>query len=197
MRLKFPYKNGVRKRYSLAHGWGYLSLLLLVFTCSGCFINQPGKMHPETIQLKAGELAFFQEEYNRAYALFSETAEKSQNPTIKNIALYNLACTKLALSENEDEFIEAMKLFDKWQSLKPERPKVENPLLVVQIIQKIAQLRQQERLECIKNDKEMKDIIQHQNNQINKLNKLIKILQYQISELENIDQEIQEKRKNN
>ena len=197
MILKFSYKNSVcTKRFG--HGCGYLSLLLLIFVFSGCcFLNQPGKMHPETIRLKAGETAFFQEEYNRAGALFSETAEKSQNPRIQNIALYNLACTKLALSDNEDEFIEAMELLDNWQPLKPEKTNFENPLLVIQLLQNLTQLNRQERLEYIKTNKAMKAVVKHQNNQINELKKMIKILQYQISELENIDQEIQEKRKTN
>ncbi len=197
MRLKFPFNNSICKQHSLGHGCGYWSLLLLVFAFSGCCLVNPGKMHPETIRLKAGEAAFFQGEYNRADALFSETAEKSQNPTIQNIALYNLACTKLALSDNEAEFVAAMELLKKWQPLKPEKPNLENPLLVIQIIQKVTRLKQQERLKYIKTNKQMKAIVKHQNHQISELEKMIKILQYQISELENIDQEIQEKRKTN
>ncbi len=182
----------------LGHGYGYIMVLCFYLTLSGCcLVNQTGKNNAEIKTLESGETAFFKEKYIRADEIFTLVANQSKDPRIQNIARYNLACTKLIRSETQENFAEAMELLNQWHPVKPLNTPIENPLLLIQNLKKIADTKTQDQLEFLKKNQEMEMRLKRQNTKNIQLEKLIKTLQYQILELENIDQEIQEKRKTN
>lgn len=179
-------------------GYGYILLLCFCLTLSGCYLgNQSGKNYAEIKILESGEIAFFKEDYTRADEIFTRIANQSKDPCIQNIARYNLACTKLIQSETQEKFTEAMAIFSQWHPVKSANNPIENPLLVIQTLKKIADAKKKYQLEILEKNQEMDALLNKKNTKISQLEKLIKTLQYQISELENIDQEIQEKRKAN
>lgn len=189
-------KTTISKGFS--RGYGYILLLCFCLTLSGCYLgNQPGKNYAEIKTLKSGETAFFKEEYTRADEIFTLIANQSKDPGIQNIARYNLACTKLIQSETQEKFTEAMALLSQWHPVKSANNPIENPLLVIQTLKKIADANKKYQLEILEKNQAMDTLLKKENTKICQLEKLIKTLQYQISELENIDQEIQEKRKAN
>ncbi|MBU1343002.1 MAG: hypothetical protein KKE44_25140 [Proteobacteria bacterium] len=182
--------------------YGFILAMVFCFAISGCHPVKvpekvPEKMQSETNDLTAGETAFFQKNYNSADTLFNLIMEKSQDPNIKNIALYNLACTRLLTFQNEHEFIEAKKLLNMWHPLTEKGLHSENPLFLIQAFENILGVKEKERLESLKKNEDMDIIVKHQNKKILKMELMIKTLQHQILELENIDQEIEEKRKTN
>ncbi|MCP3942719.1 MAG: hypothetical protein GY710_14690 [Desulfobacteraceae bacterium] len=195
MMIKFMGKTKINKECYI-----YRTILLMFFclTISGCCLtNQPGKIRPELNELKAGETAFFKRKYTQAETIFTSILNKNPDPNIKNTALYNLACTKLARSENKAEFIKAMELLNKWLPSKPAKAHFENPQLLIQSIREIEGLKKQDQLESLEKNKKINAIVENQTDKIIKLEKSIKTLKYQISELENIDHEVQEKRQAN
>lgn len=216
-------KNRIFKGGCLEHVYCWILGMVFCLILSGCGvvkmseINQPEIKQPEVKQLEAnqaeikqleikqpeikdleaGENAFFQKQYGDAAAIFSLIVDRSKDPGLKNIALYNLACTKLVVSENEYEFIEAMTLLSEWSPSKGENGFFENPLLLIPALWKTAEVNKKERLEILKKNKALNAMVKHQNKEIVKMKQIIQNFQRQISELETIDQEIQEKRKTN
>ena len=176
----------------------FILVIFFFLTVSGCVpVKVPEKVNSETNDLEAGETAFFQKDYTAAHTRFSFMIKKSEDAEVRNIALYNLACTKLMTSGNEQDFSEAMGLLNNWKPSKKGRLHSENPLLMFQAFQKIANSKKKARLENLKKGQAMNTIVKHQNKKIMQLKQMIKTLQHQILELEHIDQEIQERRKTN
>ena len=155
------------------------------------------KIIPKTGELKKGEKAFFQKKYDRAATIFKYIIETSKDPTVKNAALYNLACTKLITSKNKTDTIKAMKMIEKWHSSKESKIHFENPLVLLITFQEIFNFEEKERLKSIKMNKKNDTIVKDKEKRIIELEQMIKTLQHQILELENIDQTIQEKRQTN
>jgi len=151
--------------------------------------NQPG-----IDELKTGETAFFQKNYTQAAAVFTRIAKENTDPRVNDIARYNLACTKLAMAENEQAFDKAMIWLTQWHPFEPSETVSENPRLLIQLFREIADSKRQTQLESRKKNDTLSATVKAQNKKILKLKELIKTLQFQISELENIDQELQEKR---
>ncbi|MCK5683981.1 hypothetical protein KAJ27_07665 [bacterium] len=104
-------------------------------------------------ELTKGENAFFQNNYRQAADIFSSILEKSKDPIIRNIALYDLACTKLISSKCDDDIIQGMKMLEKWRLSKKSDKHIENPLILVLAFQKILNFEEQERLKKMKTDK--------------------------------------------
>lgn len=195
----------INKENKVCNGcsWGYHYCFIILLFCYlplGChYKNYVGlkKNQPGIEEFKAGETAFFQKNYTQAAAVFTKVAKENRDPKFKNITRYNLACTKLAMAQNEQAFDEAMSLLNLWHPFQPVKTPTENPKLLIQLVREIADLKKQTQLESQKKINSLTATTKAQNKKILKLQKLTKTLQYQISELENIDQEIQEKRKTN
>jgi hypothetical protein len=140
--------------------------------------------------LKKGENAFLKGEYKTALPIFRAVYKNSNETVIKNVALYNLASLRLILSDNKADLYYAMGMLNSWKPSKNSSVLVENPLFLLLSIRKIIGITTKNRLQGKKRS----------DGKINKLQKMIKTLQYQISELQKIDKEIQaiqEKRKIN
>lgn len=158
-------------------------------------MKEPVNFQPQTPDLGKGETAFLQGNYKAASQIFKRILNGNEEPDVKNTALFNLACTKLVTSGNEKEFQAAIQLLNQWKILK--RPSVycEDPRLLLPGFGKMSDFNTKERERCLKSKKTHQTLVKSQNQKIIKMEKRIKTLQHQISELESIDQEIQEKRK--
>lgn len=178
-----------------------LRFFLIISLCligSGCsHIELSGSIQPETNDLELGENAFFQKDYRAAEKIFTMIIDNNTNPNRINSAQYSLACTRLAQSKTEQEINEAMALLKKWSLSTLAGNQIENAQLLIPGLEKTIKLKEKEQGEGLKKNKQMVEIMNDQKKTIVKLKQMIKTLKHQISELESIDQEIQEKRKNN
>ncbi len=161
-----------------------------------------GKPAPdyEIRELKKGEEAFFDEYYQEANRLFTLISSSSGNEIYQKHALYGIACLKMMTAENAEEYKQALEqaleLLDDWQ-----KPEIEtagfrkNKWMLISALKKQSHL-----LECepeikLVYSKKSKGDLKKQQKEIDELKSTIKKLQHQISVLEAIDQEIEEKRK--
>lgn len=183
----------------------------LLFLLTGCnAVQLVVSFDPELQQLREGEKAFDLGNYEEANDIFTEIYDSNVSKQTKNTALYNLACTRIITSKNEEDFINAVKLLDAWQKTYPSVIYVENPDLVISalkmrasaIIKEHAQsLKQKIQVQEVLNrelkNKELKnmEIISRQSKTITELEQSLSTLQHQIAELEAIDQHLQEKKK--
>lgn len=195
---KFSHRGKALKGYFLNPVFRFFLIISLCFSASGCRpIELRGNIQPEINDLELGENAFFQKNYRGAEMIFTRIIDKNTDPERLNSAQYNLACTRLAGSETEEEIIEAMALLKKWHLSKEAENLRENPLLLIPGLERIVCLKEKEQRESLKKNERMVEIVNDQEKTIADLEQMIKTLKHQISELENIDQEIQERRKNN
>lgn len=165
----------------------YLLLILLIMaTTTGCSVIRIVVSHDSNLEkLNDGEHQFSLKNYETAKNIFKEIADETQKPEIRNIALYNLACTRIMLSESEADLYDAIKLFEKWNFSGSQFLYEENPMLAIQALKKQQRLLKQ----VLSNkEKQFSDKLDKKQSDIDKL-------QRQIIELETIDLELQEKKK--
>jgi len=149
----------------------------------------------EVRELQKGEEAFFNREYKEAERLFSAVSVNSGNSVYQNYALYGIACIKMITAENAEEFKKAIELLERWQY---ERQNLagyhESPRMIIAAFNQQSHLleREPEIIEVVSKTSEV--MIKKQQREIRELKNTIKKLQHQISVLESIDQDIQEKR---
>jgi hypothetical protein len=149
----------------------------------------------EVRELKKGEEAFFNEKYKEAERLFSAVSINSGNDVYQNYALYGIACIKMITAENAEEFKNAIELLESWKYVRQEiAGYYESPRMIITAFNQQSHLldREPEIKEVVSKESEV--IIKKQQREIQELNNTIKKLQHQISVLETIDQDIQEKR---
>jgi len=156
--------------------------------------------------LQGGNEAFQNGDYQKALEIYRTLSQLSENVKIRRKALYGLACTKLILSENTKDFDEAIILWDAWSQLVPpkivdEDPRMLKPLLLDKVFPKIIKKKINTREPIDKNEANS-EILKSRDDKILQLQKQLKImenevetLRHQISSLEEIDQDIFEKKK--
>jgi hypothetical protein len=149
----------------------------------------------EVRELRKGEEAFFQGEYQKAERLFSAISINSGNKEYQNYALYGIACSKMITAENAEEFKNAIELLESWKYVRQELAGYrESPRMIITAFNKKRHLldREPEIKEVI--SKKSEAVVKKQQQEIQELKNTIEKLQHQISVLEAIDQDIQEKR---
>jgi hypothetical protein len=150
---------------------------------------------PDAQVLREGEKQFALANYDQAAILFKEVETSDVTPQIKNAALYSLACTRIVISKDDDQFIKAVELFDKWKKSYEGGLYIENPSLIITALEKhvssIREKRTAVRQQTEKNNK----VISMLKEKISKMKSILQTLQHQITELEAIDQQLQEKKK--
>ncbi|MCP3898894.1 MAG: hypothetical protein GY707_04060 [Desulfobacteraceae bacterium] len=188
MIAKYIHKITILKNYFSYHVCLYLVAIFFSLNLSaGCIVSNNKIILSEISELRSGETAFFQKDYEKATAIFLLLIEKSMDTDIRNTAQYNLACTKLLSSDNENELIEAIETLFNWTPSIKKNLYLENPKLIIQVLQK--------RTDSYKKD--IDTLVKNHDKKIITMEKMIQTLQHQISELESIDQEIQKKRETN
>ena len=194
-------------RLSGLENWGYFlrtclagTLCLLLLACVAKQKPQPEPVAPQLSEEQPEPLsasfeeaaqAFDSGQYRKAAALFEILAAKDASPAETDRALYSLACARLMLAVNPDEYKKAMQALETWE--KKAGPTAEDPRMLLRALrffkppyhareaQKEPKPAKIQDPDCAKKlaDKE----------------KEVKLLQKQLNALETIHREIQEKKR--
>jgi hypothetical protein len=142
------------------------------------------------------EYAFFAGNYSLAEDLYLDIRESSEKPFYVNQAIYGLVCLAVITAKNTHELKRALVEMEKWQEPGVEVDGYgENPKMITTAISKqIALLDCKPEIRYVTTKKEG-DLVKKYQEENEELKTTIKTLEHQISVLEAIDQEIQEKRK--
>lgn len=146
--------------------------------------------------LLQAEYAFFAENYDLAVELYDGVRQSSENELFRNHALYGLASVAMITATDSTELQQAVELLQEWREPEGEFSGYEeNPKMIA-----AALARQVELFECEPEiryvaTKKEDDLLRQHREEIRRLKSTIIKLEHQISVLEAIDQEIQEKRK--
>ncbi len=172
------------------------AILLLLLPLAGCSVVQVVMpFGPHAQQLRDGEQEFEQGRYQKAETIFAQVLASNANSQTRNTALYDLACTRMITASTAGEFYAAVSLLDDWQKSSPSGIYVENPNLIITALKKRARLTEDEKNQAIIKDRENQEIIAKQKEKIQEMKHLLRTLQNQMTELESIDQQLQEKKK--
>lgn len=155
---------------------------------SGCS-SVPFVQHlsPDAHQMKLGEKAFSERNYEEADKIFSEIYSGSSTKEAKNSSLFYLACTRIITAKDTSEFISAVKLLEEWKASYPKLMYSEDP----DILKKALGIGSQNMAD---EQQALRQAVTTQKKQIEELKTHVKTLRHQIAELEAIDQQLQEKR---
>lgn len=164
-------------------------LLLILAIIPGCsFVPIVVSYAPEVQELREGEREIGLGNYKKAEQIFTTIYESDADQETKNTALYNLTCTRMLTAENINDFIGAVELLDDWKEANRGVFFVENPNLIVDALKEQVKVLQREQAMLGQKSVEAEVTIVNQR-------KELETLQHQISELEAIDQQLQEKKK--
>lgn len=158
-------------------------------------ILEPPPPDWELATLVEAENAFFEEKYLQAMELYLKVQDESEVDGFIQEAVWGLAGTKIALAANHEELREAVLFMQNWQRTTSNVNGFrENPQLMITALN-----RQLDNLECVPEiryvtTKKNSIVIKEQKEKISQLESTIEKLRHQISMLEAIDQELQEKR---
>lgn len=182
-----------------------LIILFVASLFSGCKVVEVidswnGILEPpppdwELATLVEAENAFYEENYIDAVDLFGRVKNESKIDGFVQEAVWGLCSTLVASAENLEELREAFALMKNWQRTKSNINGFrENPQLMITALN-----RQLDTLECVPEiryvtTKKTSIVIKEQKEKIIQLEATIDKLRHQISVLEAIDQELQEKR---
>lgn len=165
-----------------------LLITLLLLPLSGCAsVPLVHHLNPGTDQIKLGEKAFANENYEEADKIFSEIYSGDGSKDTKNSALYYLASTRIITAKDTNEFIAAVNLLEDWQASYAKIMYTEHPdILKKALVVGSKNITEQQH--------SLDDVVSSQKKQIAELKQHVETLQHQITELEAIDQQLQEKR---
>lgn len=180
-------------------------IALLAAGFSGCKMAKSLKSFEETLEqtrihdseeeaLLQAESAFFAGDYQLARKLYSRVKENNGESVLRNQAIYGLACLRIISAGDTGELRRALTELAAWQA--PDTGTyLENPEMLITALNRQSDLFdcQVEIREAMAR-KKMEDSNEYKQ-EIEKLEATIEKLEHQISVLEAIDQEIQEKRK--
>jgi len=185
----------------------YYIFLIALFAAgfSGCKMAKSFKSFEEALEktkihdsaekaLLQAESAFFAGDYQLARQLYARVKENNGESVHGNQAIYGLACLRIISAGDTGELRRALTELSAWQAPDTDAY-LENPEMLITALNKQSGL-----FDCqieIRNaiaKKNMEDSNEYKQ-EIEKLEATIEKLEHQISVLEAIDQEIQEKRK--
>lgn len=149
---------------------------------------------PEVEMLDQAEAAFFEKKYELSESLFRKVQQDTKNSGYKKQASYGLSCIAIATSGNLNDLRKTVKEMSQKQKFQG-TDQVENPrMLIVALDRKTDLLNCDTEIKVVTTEKKIEVNKEHQQ-EIEQLKQTIEKLKHQISVLEAIDQEIQEKRK--
>lgn len=183
-----------------------IGCMLCVFVISGCkVINtiegfngilDEAPADNEISRLLEAEYAFFSEKYDLSEKIYREVKKQSQKSVYQNAAHYGLACIRIATAQNTAQLEQGFTMMSEWQEpgadtiLYEENPK----MIAVALNSNVGLIECEPDIKYVKSKPPVPPETQCQE-QIERLQGTIEKLEHQISVLEAIDQEIQEKRK--
>lgn len=182
-------------------------IVVLLAALSGCealrtmdsfdgILNTKTQPDPEIATLARAESAFFKGKYMLAKNLFNEVQRQSDKVHYKNQAYYGLVCVSIVTAEGLDDVKKAFAMMAKWQEPGDDiQGYLENPRMMSVALNKKTELLNCENEIKVITAKKKTVVSKEQQDEIEQLKNTIKKLEHQISVLEAIDLEIQEKRK--
>ena len=145
--------------------WGISSLCFLLIGCS--YDNSLQKLAKKSLHyefelhLLDSGLQFFElGDIQKASEIFQNLINDSDNAHIRRKALYALSCTKLLLAQNQEQFSDALALWDNWSKLRGARLGNEDPRMCSALFQKAVPSSGE--LPCPKTDCESDDLIEEE-----------------------------------
>lgn len=193
------------KQSTLQHLFSILLVVLFVLLFSGCQVvkklesyngildDQPPDS--ELGMLFEAESAYFAENYTLAEDLFTTMQSQSDKPLYVNAALYGLACISIATAKNSEELMQGFAMLEKWNEPGADVLRYEeNPKMIAVALNKQLGLLQCEPEIQIVTTNKKETLLKESQEEVRQLKSTIKKLEHQISVLEAIDQEVQEKR---
>lgn len=176
--------------------------VVLLIALSGCEalrtmnLNTKLPADPEVETLARAESVFFKGKYTLSKNLFNKVKRESDKPHYRNQAHYGLVCISIATAENLDDMKKAFAMFAQWQKAGADTEGyLENPQMILVALNKQTGLLNCENEIKVITAKKKTVVSKEQQEEIEQLKNTIKKLEHQISVLEAIDLEIQEKRK--
>ncbi len=116
--------------------WGLISAG--VFLLTGCGLH-PAKyltMGEERAsqrlqaQVDEGNRLFFEGSYKDAETVF-QSLQQSGSTVVMRQALYGLACTRFMLAKNKQEYLDAVKILERWRQMAPASFEEEDPRMLI------------------------------------------------------------------
>ncbi len=126
--------------YSLKVFFRNLFILVFFINISGCMGRLPVLPESENkdqLMLANANDAFKNKSFFKAEELFTKLYTGAFSHDIRRIALYGLACTRLVLAENEDDFNHAFDLWHSWYNIPSGNISGEDPRMMEPVFEKI------------------------------------------------------------
>jgi hypothetical protein len=194
-----------------------LPLFFSMSLISGCsYVQIVVSSSAEAQLLRDGEKAFLMGNYKKAEELFLQVYNGDADGQTQNTALYNLACTRMAIAKTPDDYNKSVDLLKEWKKPYHSGFYIENPTLVMTALKMSNETLRTESEKLNKDVQRKGDELKKKRKEIKHLHKqteslrtllqsyqednisaqeMIETLQHQITELEAIDQQLQEKKK--
>ncbi len=163
----------------------------------------PASSHEKNVQSQdLAEQLFLEGDFENATLEYEHIYETALSAEDRNQALYGLACTQMMLAHSTDQVVEAINNLVQWDARKGKTPFVENRHLLILALQQQRELIRERKNNLTERENQQNALIANQQFKIanltatiEKQHNQIKKLQTQISEIEAIDKNVQEKRK--
>lgn len=176
-------------------GVPFWALICLVFLNAGCTVTKSKPAGPDTKVVEQAHKRFVNQEYDSAEKQFSMLARQGDSEKLIKTGRYGLSCIALARAQDMGSFIKALEpLLLQFDESDPVHR--ENSALLIHALNHGYQVLSKEKKGIMEQMNVQEAVKLNQKKENEKLKKMIKTLEHQISTLESIDQEIQEKRKN-
>lgn len=166
-----------------------LFFLFFVAGLSSCCLQIEDVVQEDPIEtrLAEGVQLFEQGEYEKAQDVFEEVMGQAENFRLKGRVVYNLACIRLLRADTLKEMKKAAELLDGWQKTHGKEDAAGSPILAIAALENQVIVLEKEVRKRLGQQRQARKIIATQE-------ELVKKLQHQISELEAIDKQLQEKK---
>lgn len=169
-----------------------LCVLALAAGCSGGRLLTP-RPDPHAVQtqeslsaLTTATQAYRDGDYDRAADLFLALSLVTSDPVLSRKALFGLACSRLAAADSDEDMAQALETWNRWASLAPENPDIEDPRLLTPLLPRLAP-----------GNSDAKESVENMEKEMNKLRARLKQksedleeLQSQLDALEQLHREI-------
>jgi len=172
---------------------GAVLLALLLASCTQ--LQLPNKPLAPTAPQANAEKLFINGDFENALVEYEQIYKTSLDLKDKNNALYGLACTQLMLARSDEQVLEAISNLQRWDAMKGSDPFMENHHLLILALKRQSELIQEKNLELVERETQKNTLIEHQRIKISQMATTLEKLQKQLTELEAMDETIQEKRR--
>lgn len=176
--------------------WRWVFLLTVGVSAAGC--HYQGGLHPMGKDYPAVQEArqmFITGNYPLAKEKFNALIENGTRPGTVRFGRYGLSCVALVTAETAETYLKILEPFLQEQ-IQAEESLPENGALLTRALMHGTRLVIEERQDASAEIAGLKTENRDRHKMILQLQQQIKTLEHQISSLETIDQELQEKRKN-